>query len=280
MPAAEPRVCVTIPFHANIGYLDAALRSLIAQREKDWTAVVVDDSGPESGAEQLVAALADGRVSYTRNDLNLGIAGNFNRCLELGRRAAEVVTILHGDDMLEPGYVAAVRAAHRAFPAATCIAPRVIVVDLHGHRTRTVADTVKQLMWPRRLPFVLLGDRGLSRILHGLFFYTPAVSYRVDLLPELRFDPRWQQVMDLDLYARVLLGGGSIALVDDRVYRYRRHDASASARHARSSVRRREEAAVTNEVVAAARGLRWRRSVRAGRLRLTVRLNDWWSRNL
>ena len=99
---------------------------------------------------------------------------------------------------------------------------------------------------------VLEGDRGLARMMHGLFFYCPAASYRVDLLPAVRFDDRWKQVMDLDLFARVLLGGGSIALIPDKAYRYRRHDASASATNTRSSVRAKEEAAVIREIVAAA----------------------------
>ena len=240
---------------------------------------MVDDASPEPGAGEQVAALGDGRIRYVRNDSNLGISANFNHCLELGAQSAEIVTIFHADDMLEPGYIAAIRSGHRAFPMAACVAPRAVVIDGGGRPTRTLADSVKHLLWPRRLPFVLAGDRGLSRLMHGLFFYCPAVSYRVDLLPELRFDERWKQVMDLDLFARVLLGSGSIALVADRVYRYRRHKATTSAQNSRSSVRVKEEVAVIREVVAEARARQWRRTARAGRLRLTVRLNDWWSRN-
>jgi glycosyltransferase involved in cell wall biosynthesis len=271
-------VCITIPFYANISFLEAALRSVTSQSDTEWTAIVVDDSSREAGAREVVAALDDGRVQYIRNESNLGIAGNFNRCLELGRQAAEIVTILHADDMLEPGFVGSIRSAHQAFPTATCVAPRVTVIDAGGHEKRTVADSVKRLLWPRALPFMLVGDRGLARVMHGMFFYCPSVSYRVDLLPALRFDGRWLQVMDLDLFARVLLGDGSIALVPDRVYRYRRHDATATARNSGSSLRAIEEAAAIREIVVVARRRGWRRTVRAGRLRVTVRLNGWWTR--
>ncbi len=71
---------------------------------------------------------------------------------------------------------------------------------------------------------------------------------------------------------------GSIALIPDKAYRYRRHDASASAKNTRSSVRATEEAAVIREIVAAAAEQQWTQTVRAGRLRVTARLNDWWSR--
>ena len=245
----------------------------MVQSDPDWTAIVVDDASPDPGAEKMLAALRDRRVRYVRNEQNLGVAANFNRCLELGAAGAEIVTVFHADDELEPGYVAAVRAAHRRFPEATCVAPRVTVIDGKGMPTRTLGDSVKRLLWPRELPTTLVGDEGLARLMHGLFFYCPSVSYRVALLPGLRFDERWQQVMDLDLYARTLLDGGSIVLVPDRVYRYRRHGDTMTAQNSRSLVRLEEEVAVCREVSVAARKRGWRRSARAARLRVTVRLN-------
>jgi len=272
-PLGAPRLCLTIPFFCNLDYLQVALRSLIGQSDPQWTAIVVDDASPEGGAEAAVAALGDVRVRYVRNEKNLGVAANFNRCLDLGAAEAEIVTVFHADDMLEPGYVATIRAAHRMVPTATCVAPRVTVVDERGMPSRTLGDSVKRLLWPRHLPTTLVGDDGLARLMHGLFFYCPSVSYRVDLLPEPRFDDRWQQVMDLDLYARVLLDAGSIVLVPDRVYRYRRHGATMTAQNSRSLVRLEEEVAVCREVSAAARNKGWARSARAALLRLTVRLN-------
>ncbi|HVE18725.1 MAG TPA: hypothetical protein VNB52_06555 [Ilumatobacteraceae bacterium] len=183
------------------------------------------------------------------------------------------MAVFHADDQLEPGYIAAVRAAHLAFPDAACVAPRVTVIDGEGRPTRTLADSVKHALWPRQLPTTLAGDRGLARMMRGLFFYCPSVSYRVSLLPEVRFDERWRQVMDLDFYSRILLSGGSIVLVPDRVYRYRRHNDTMTAQNSRSLVRLEEEIAVSRDVMEAAQALGWRRSARTARLRPTVRLN-------
>jgi glycosyltransferase involved in cell wall biosynthesis len=55
-----PSVCVAIPFYSNLGFLRVALRSLVNQSDRRWTAVVVDDCGPEPGADVVVAEL--GRV--------------------------------------------------------------------------------------------------------------------------------------------------------------------------------------------------------------------------
>ena len=110
--------------------------SLVAQADTDWTAIVIDDASPENGARALVEALGDSRVTYTRNETNLGLAANFNRCLELGRQVGDVVTIFHADDIMEPGYVGAIRAAHLVLPTAACVAPRVTVIDLHARTTQ------------------------------------------------------------------------------------------------------------------------------------------------
>jgi glycosyltransferase involved in cell wall biosynthesis len=276
MTAESPdatRICLAVPYYSNLQYLGVALRSIVAQTDPLWTAIVVDDASPEPGAEEVVSALGDPRLRYVRNHHNLGVAANFNRCLELSSVDADVVTVFHADDELEPGYVAAVRRAHQEFPGATCVAPRVTVIDRDGAPTRTVADAVKRMLWPRRLPFTLRGDHGLARLMHGLFFYCPSVSYRVDVLGDLRFDSRWLQVMDVDLYARVLLNGGSIVLVPDHLYRYRRHSATMTAQNSRSLVRLEEEVALSREISVAAGAVGWKRAARSAQLRLTVRLN-------
>jgi len=201
-PSPEAPLCLAIPFYSGLQYLTLALRSLLAQTDRSWTAIVVDDASPEAGAEALVAVLGDSRIRYVRNERNLGIAANFNRCIELASEEAPLVVVFHADDELEPGYVGAVRRAHQTFPDAACVAPRVTVIDRGGNPTRTLADAVKAMLWPRRLPMVLQGDRGLASLMRGLFFYCPSVSYRVDLLPKVRFDARWRQVMDLDQIGR------------------------------------------------------------------------------
>jgi hypothetical protein len=133
-----------------------------------------------------------------------------------------------------------------------------------------VADTVKAWMWPRGVD-VLQGDDGLQRLLRGLFFYCPAVSYRVALLPTPAWNAQWKQVMDLDLYSRMLLQGGSIALDSRRTYRYRRHGGTMTELNSSSLLRTEEETAVVVEMTGAARGLGWHRAARSGRWRVAVR---------
>src|SRR4051794_33899326 len=104
-----PQVCLAIPFFSGLDYLSLALRSLLDQSDPSWTAIVVDDASREDGAQALIADLGDSRVRYVRNECNLGVAANFNRCIELASAEAPVVVVFHADDELDPGYVAAIR---------------------------------------------------------------------------------------------------------------------------------------------------------------------------
>ena len=72
-------------------------------------------------------------------------------------QAAGCPAIVHADDELEPDYVQVAKAAHARHPGSVAVAPRATVIGPTGVPCRTVADTVKAWMWPRRLD-VLQGD--------------------------------------------------------------------------------------------------------------------------
>lgn len=262
---------VGIPYYSGLGYLREALGSLVAQRDEDWTAVVVDDCSPEPGAADVVAELGDPRIRYVRNHHNLGLAANFDRCLTVV--GTDVVAIFHADDLLEPDYVATIRAAHAFDPSAAMVAPMASAIDADGQPVDTAVDKLKRRYWPEEQRSHLRGDEGLARLMSAFFVYCPAISYRPALLPRPAFDTRWKQVMDLDLYARVLLDGGSILLDRTTVYRYRRHAATATNQNARAFTRLAEETELAYEVVAAARAQGWWRTARAARVHWTQRLN-------
>ncbi len=117
------------------------------------------------------------------------------------------------------------------------------------------------------------GDEGLARLVHTFFVYTPAMSYRPALLPPEPFADRWRQVMDVELYADLLLGGGTILLDRTPSYRYRRHPGTMTALNARAFTRLAEETAMAREIGDRARALGWRRSAFAARLRWSIRAN-------
>ena len=74
----ENLITYAIPYYSGIGYLRMALQSLIDQENPNWLAIVLDDRGGED-AEETVLSFKDDRISYVRNETNLGLAGNWNK---------------------------------------------------------------------------------------------------------------------------------------------------------------------------------------------------------
>jgi len=64
--------------------------------------VVVDDASYD-GTYDLVNAIADPRIRLSRNDTNLGLAGNWNQSIRLAR--GEFVKLMGADDVLEPSAI-------------------------------------------------------------------------------------------------------------------------------------------------------------------------------
>jgi glycosyltransferase involved in cell wall biosynthesis len=87
--------------------LRRAIDSMLAQTNRQWQMVVLDDS-PEREAETVVAAIPDSRIHYRPNIVSLGCAKN----IDLGfRREAFLpgsthACILEDDNFLEPDFIA------------------------------------------------------------------------------------------------------------------------------------------------------------------------------
>ncbi|UUZ60009.1 glycosyltransferase family 2 protein [Nocardioides sp. B-3] len=141
--SGSPRITFAIPYYRGRDYLSEAIGSVLAQTVSDWQLLVVDDCGPEP-ADDVVAAFHDPRITYVRNERNLGLAGNWNECVRL--TTTPPVTILHGDDRLLPDYAARVLAAAEAQPGVTVLFTDTVNIDGDGAPTRTPADIVKGLL--------------------------------------------------------------------------------------------------------------------------------------
>lgn len=100
-PAA--RVSVVIPAFNSDAWLGECLRSVIAQEEEAWEAMVVDDASTQGDAEPIIAALGDPRIRLIRHRENRGLGAARNTGFEAA--AAALVLPLDADDMLAPSFL-------------------------------------------------------------------------------------------------------------------------------------------------------------------------------
>ena len=94
-----PLVSVAIPTYRGAAHLAAAIDSVLAQSLADFELIVIDDHSPDETA-QVLAGYSDPRLTCLRNPVNLGPAGNWNRCLSEAR--GQYFKLLPHDDVLAP----------------------------------------------------------------------------------------------------------------------------------------------------------------------------------
>jgi glycosyltransferase involved in cell wall biosynthesis len=268
--AATPRLSFAIPYYRGLDYLQEAIDSVLAQDFEDWELVVVDDRGPEP-ADDLVASYADQRITYVRNEVNLGLGGNWNECVRLSR--APLVTVLHGDDRLLPAYAGSVVAAADAQPDVAAIFTDALNIDAVGRRTLTLADRVKKHLPRPRADHAVEGDSGLAGLLFGNYIICPSLCLRRSVVGPAPFRTDLRFVPDWEFTTRLLLEGRRLYGVRTPLIEYRRHGGTETSLLTSDSSRFAEEIALMRIRAEECAELGLPRSARAARHRLTVRVH-------
>ncbi len=267
-----PLITFCIPFFKGLGYLKESIQSVVDQSQQAWLCVVVDDCGPEPEARMLVASFSDPRISYRRNESNLGLAGNWNKCISLAN--TPFVTILHADDRLLPNYLMYMSEMFRMFPASNAIFCRATIIDKNGLSSFSFADRFKNILMPSlSQPIILKGELGLTALMRGNFVFCPSLCYRKDKLTEAPFNLNWRMVIDLDWLVASLLNGAQLVGNPAVAYEYRRHSTNQTSILTRSKIRFHEEIAIHHSVALKCSSKGWLTAARAARIMLSVRLH-------
>lgn len=270
-----PLLTFAIPFRGRVDHLREALASAQAQTDARWLAIVVDDANPDPGAGSLVATLGDPRIRYCRNPVALGLAANWNYASRLA--TTPLVTLFHGDDMLEPAYVATMLAAHEKHPDAAAIFCDATTVDASGTIRSSLRESVKRWLRPgSRADLVLYGESGVCALLRGNFILCPTLCYRSTLFLEREFDPGLRWVPDLAFTLRLLFGGHRVVGLNERMYRYRRHSDQASKGLENALATIEEECFLWSWAAREADSRDWRSALRTAEAMRFVRLHAAW----
>jgi glycosyltransferase involved in cell wall biosynthesis len=130
---ARPTWSVMVPTYNCAPYLERTLRSVLDAigDRTDVQIEVVDDCSTRDDPEAVVRSLHDPRLAFFRQPHNVGHVANFNTCLERSR--GRYVHLLHGDDMVRPGFYDAMELAYRDHPEIGAAFSRYQCVDEGDH---------------------------------------------------------------------------------------------------------------------------------------------------
>lgn len=102
----NPKITIAIPTYKRSHLIEISLNSALNQNEfENYEIIVVDNeaSKEENETEKLIKQYNNPKILYYKNEENIGMFGNWNRCIELAR--GEYITILNDDDWLEEEFL-------------------------------------------------------------------------------------------------------------------------------------------------------------------------------
>ena len=221
--APTPRWSVVIPAHNCAELLVPCLQSVLGQvSHRDDVEVVVVDDGSSDDPAAVVTRVGSGRVRLVRNERPLGAVPNFNRCL--GEARGEYVHLLHGDDLVLPGFYEAMDAA-LAGPRVAAAFCRTQHVDAVGTPIAVTRSYVPGGgVWPDALRHLGSANRVAA----------PSIVVKASTYAAVGgFDESLPHAADWDMWARAATAG-DVYFVDRVLAQYRVHGANDTSKRLRT----------------------------------------------
>jgi glycosyltransferase involved in cell wall biosynthesis len=228
-------VTVCIPAYNGAMHLAECLDSVCQQTYDNIDILVVDDSSSDHTPDIVVDyEKRDSRVRFVRNQSNLGLVGNWHRCIELAR--GEYIKFAFQDDVLYPACVESLMRATQRGPRFAFCAREFIAEE------GTSKELIESLERGRRRINGLFAARGLispelfcESILGAMptnIVGEPSVTLMHRDIPGLygRFNSDFLQIVDLEYWCRIG-ANENISYVPTVLAKFRLHSGSATSRN-------------------------------------------------
>lgn len=103
----HPEISIMIPTFKRTQLLASSLKSAINQKTNLYYEIVIVDNDADGEFETelltIIKQFESVKIRYFKNEKNIGMFGNWNRCIELAR--AKWLTILNDDDCLMDNFI-------------------------------------------------------------------------------------------------------------------------------------------------------------------------------
>lgn len=218
-----PEFSVVMPTFRRPTLLRAAIQSALDQRDVAVEIIVMDDS-PERSAEPVISSIGDSRVRYLSNPHPSGGYPSVVRNLCWRKARGNFIHFLDDDDIVAPGYYAAVRAAFAERPEVGLIYGRI---EPFGDCSKEqLAQEVQYFTESARLSQVCRRFRTKLAFVACLMFQqallvcSGGVVRRECVERTGGFDPKLRLREDVDFYVRVMRRFG-VHFIDHVGLKYR-----------------------------------------------------------
>lgn len=234
-PTEPPLISIVVPAFNCAAFLPALLESVIAQRERRWEAIVVDDGSTDATADVVEEfAARDGRFRFWRQP-NAGPSAARNAGYRASDERSRYVTFMDADDVWLPHALEDLLACCEAHPEAVGSHGLAELVDADGQvvepgaypargRARLGRRGRRLVPWPPREPTTF------DVLVNGNVLFPPGLllARRSAYATVGPFDTRFKGPEDWDMLIR-LSRLGPLQFVDEVILHYRRHDRNLGA---------------------------------------------------
>jgi glycosyltransferase involved in cell wall biosynthesis len=197
---SEPSISVTVPSYNRSARLAELLAAIVAQLHDGDELIVVDDASRDDSVQQ---ARRFERCRVIVHETNQGMVKAWNACLHAASR--DWICIIHNDDRIAPGALAAIRQAARLAPRAGLIAHKHMPEAMGGWRGEVWAA-------------------GPDAVLNSTVIPSGACVSRAALAALGDFDEAFAYSTDIEYFARVAARFDMVLIRSPQVVEYRLHD--------------------------------------------------------
>jgi glycosyltransferase involved in cell wall biosynthesis len=155
-------------------YVEATIRSLLAQTYRDFTLSIHDDASSD-GTDAICRALAreDARITYHRNPHRLGMAANYREAFSHRSRESDFFTWIAGHDKYDRRWLDVLVEALDRHPNAVMAYAETLSIDRDGKllpkKTKPWKPFDSTGMSTRQRIMAIVEAKGFGRMIYGLF---------------------------------------------------------------------------------------------------------------
>ena len=188
----QPMVSICIPAYNSEAYILETVKAALDQTWKNLEVLVVDDCSSDRTVEVL-EKIDDPRFRLVENEVNLGMTGNWNRCVQLCR--GEYIKLIPADDVVYPECVEKSVKALIKYPQVSLVITDTDLIDPSGKKIGAYAH------WPVAGAFDGAKIAKASVMLNN-FYGNPvcAMFRKTDFIKVGGFDPDIPYILDFDLW--------------------------------------------------------------------------------
>ncbi|OLY94157.1 glycosyltransferase family 2 protein [Cnuella takakiae] len=215
----KPKVSVLIPTYNYARFLDEAIQSVLAQTYTDFELLIMDNCSTDNTEAVVRPYLQDPRVTYYKNEKNLGLVGNWNKCLDHAR--GEYIKFLCADDKFHPHLLEKFVAVMEAYPSVMLVTS---YNTYFGDRNRERVRPFTGLVNGQEARKHMISEGGKNWIGEP-----SAVMFRSSGLAVGHFNPKLVALIDKEYWLRLLTMGDCYVIPESLSY-FRWHDSAQTAK--------------------------------------------------